>query len=72
MSERTIGDHFRAGGYATAYVGKWHSGLYLDDYLPDRRGFDRFVSFANGAQDQTKRAVSENANTLCFNTAEWE
>ena len=26
----------------------------------------------NGAQDQTKRAVSENAKTLGFNNAEWE
>ena len=51
LSERTIGDHFRAAGYATAYVGKWHSGLYCDDYLPHRRGFDRFVGFANGAHD---------------------
>jgi len=30
------------------------------------------AAFANGAQDQTKRAVSENAKTLGFNTAEWE
>ncbi len=51
LSERTIGDHFRAAGYATAYIGKWHNGLYLDDYLPHRRGFDRFVGFANGAHD---------------------
>jgi hypothetical protein len=30
------------------------------------------ASFANGAADQTKRAVSENAKTLNFGTAEWE
>ena len=30
------------------------------------------ATFPNGAQDQTKRAVSENANTLGFSTAEWE
>lgn len=30
------------------------------------------ASFANGAADQIKRAVSENAKTLGFNTAEWE
>lgn len=30
------------------------------------------ATFANGAQDQTKRAVSENAKTLGFGTAEWE
>ena len=30
------------------------------------------ASFPNGAQDQTKRAVSENAKTLGFKNAEWE
>ena len=30
------------------------------------------ANFSNGAADQTKRAVSENAKTLNFNTAEWE
>lgn len=30
------------------------------------------ANFANGAQDQTKRAISENAKTLGFNIAEWE
>lgn len=29
-------------------------------------------SFASGVPDQTKRAVSENAKTLGFSTAEWE
>jgi predicted AAA+ superfamily ATPase len=30
------------------------------------------ATFPNGAQDQTKRAVSENAKTLGFSNAEWE
>ena len=30
------------------------------------------ANFPNGAQDQTKRAVSENAKTLGYNNAEWE
>jgi len=30
------------------------------------------ADFPDGAKDQTKRAVSENANTLGFNHAEWE
>ena len=30
------------------------------------------ANFPKGAQDQTKRAVAENAKTLGFNTAEWE
>jgi arylsulfatase A len=49
--EHTIGDHFRAAGYATAYVGKWHSGAYCDDHLPHRRGFGEFIGFANGGID---------------------
>ena len=30
------------------------------------------ANFPNGAQDQTKRAVSENAKTLGFKNADWE
>ena len=30
------------------------------------------ANFPNGTQEQTKRAVSENAKTLGFNNAEWE
>lgn len=30
------------------------------------------ANFPNGAQDQTKRAVSENAKALCFRNADWE
>ena len=30
------------------------------------------ATFPNGAQDHTKRAVSENAKTLGFGTSEWE
>lgn len=30
------------------------------------------ANFPEGAQDHTKRAVSENATNLGFNSAEWE
>ena len=30
------------------------------------------ATFPNGVQDQTKRAVSENARTLGFNHPEWD
>jgi hypothetical protein len=30
------------------------------------------ANFPNGAKDQTKRAVSENARTLGFKNADWE
>ncbi|PAW76857.1 MAG: hypothetical protein B9S27_08515 [Opitutia bacterium Tous-C8FEB] len=51
LAERTFGDHFRRVGHATALIGKWHNGAYCRDHLPHRRGFDRFVGYANGGQD---------------------
>jgi len=63
LSEKTFGDHFRHAGYATALIGKWHSGLYCDDYLPHRRGFDLFYGFANGGQDYWKWNLMRNGQT---------
>lgn len=37
--ERTIADHLRAHGYATACFGKWHLGHHPET-LPTRNGFD--------------------------------
>ncbi|MEI8206455.1 MAG: sulfatase-like hydrolase/transferase [Kiritimatiellales bacterium] len=51
LSEKTFGDYFKSAGYATALIGKWHNGLYCNDYLPHKRGFDLFYGFANGEQD---------------------
>ncbi|MFA5629745.1 MAG: sulfatase-like hydrolase/transferase [Dehalococcoidales bacterium] len=51
LSEKTFGDYFRHAGYVTALIGKWHNGLYCNDYLPLNRGFDFFFGFANGEQD---------------------
>ncbi len=44
LSERTIADDLKAGGYATALVGKWHLGG-LPQFHPQRRGFDEFFGF---------------------------
>jgi len=54
LSEKTFGDHLRKAGYATALIGKWHNGLYCQNYLPHRRGFDLFFGFPNGGQDYWK------------------
>ncbi len=51
LSERTFGDCFQHAGYATALIGKWHNGLYCNDYLPHHRGFALFFGFANGGHD---------------------
>jgi len=51
LRERTIADVFRAAGYATGMVGKWHNGLFDRRYHPNQRGFSEFVGFLNGGMD---------------------
>jgi len=45
--EKTIADHFKAAGYATAAFGKWHNGTQWP-YHPNARGFDEFYGFCSG------------------------
>ncbi|MEW6161582.1 MAG: sulfatase-like hydrolase/transferase [Verrucomicrobiota bacterium] len=41
LTEKTMADHFKALGYSTAAIGKWHLGG-PPDFLPMKRGFDEF------------------------------
>ena len=45
--ETTIGDTFKAAGYATGCFGKWHSGMQWP-YHPNARGFDEYYGFCSG------------------------
>lgn len=47
LDERTLGDTFRAAGYATAAYGKWHNGMQWP-YHPNARGFDDYYGFCSG------------------------
>ena len=47
LDERTIGDTFKAAGYATAAFGKWHNGMQYP-YHPNGRGFDEYYGFCSG------------------------
>jgi len=47
LDEVTIGDVFKAGGYATGAFGKWHNGMQFP-YHPNARGFDEFYGFCSG------------------------
>jgi arylsulfatase A len=49
-SERTIADMFRAGGYATAHLGKWHLGSGAG-HKPLDHGFDYSFGFMGGCID---------------------
>jgi arylsulfatase A-like enzyme len=47
LDEKTIGDTFKAAGYATGAFGKWHNGSQYP-YYPTARGFDEFYGFTSG------------------------
>jgi len=47
IDERTIGDTFKAAGYATGAFGKWHNGTQYP-YHPNARGFDEYYGFCSG------------------------
>ncbi len=47
LDVKTIGDHFKAAGYATGAFGKWHNGMQYP-YHPNGRGFDEYYGFCSG------------------------
>ncbi|GAA4395287.1 sulfatase [Nibrella viscosa] len=47
LDETTLAELFRANGYATAIVGKWHLGESKDRY-PDKQGFTQTIGVAPG------------------------
>jgi arylsulfatase A len=51
LSEVTIADCFRAAGYRTGLVGKWHNGALDSRFHPNARGFDEFAGFSGGLSD---------------------
>lgn len=65
VSERSLAEALKSQGYATALVGKWHSG-YSPEHLPNSRGFDEFYGFlSNGhVQIQAEYAEEGDAATL--------
>jgi arylsulfatase A-like enzyme len=48
LSETTIADRFKAAGYATGLVGKWHLGS-APQFQPPQRGFQDFFGFLAGS-----------------------
>lgn len=52
--EQLMPQSFRAAGYQTAIVGKWHLGHARKWMLPNARGFDHSYGHLNGALDYNK------------------
>jgi arylsulfatase A-like enzyme len=46
----TLAEMFKAGGYATAHIGKWHLG-FSEDTMPNAQGFDYSFGHMGGCID---------------------
>jgi len=43
-----LSEEFKANGYSTHMIGKWHLGFPSQEYTPTYRGFDTFTGFLSG------------------------
>ena len=48
LNETFLSQNLKEAGYKTALFGKWHLGMYADEYTPLYRGFDEHVGFLTG------------------------
>ena len=62
LREVTHGDIFKANGYATGLIGKWHNGALDSRYHPNARGFDEFVGFRGGWADYWQYHMDRNGS----------
>jgi len=62
LQEVTVADCFRAAGYATGLIGKWHNGTFDPRFEPNARGFDEFIGFCGGWSDYYRWHLRENAS----------
>ncbi len=63
LDEKTLGDTFRAAGYATGAFGKWHNGSQYP-YHPNGRGFQEYYGFTSGHWGQYFDPLLEHNGTL--------
>lgn len=64
LDEATVADLFRAAGYRTGLVGKWHNGALDPRYHPNARGFEEFAGFSGGASDYYEYALDLNGTEV--------
>ncbi len=60
LREVTVADAFRAAGYATSLVGKWHNGTFDARFEPNARGFEEFTGFCGGWSDYYRYYLRRN------------
>lgn len=53
----TMAEIFRAGGYSTHAIGKWHLGYSKETQHPLKRGFDSYTGYLQGQCDYYNRTI---------------
>ena len=64
LSEVTIADCFRAAGYRTGLIGKWHNGALDSRFHPNARGFQEFAGFIGGLSDYWDWTLDMNGSDI--------
>ncbi len=65
LKEHLMPQTFKAAGYQTWALGKWHLGGGLcDSYLPFNRGFDHFYGFLGGGIDAYSHTVNQRSDDV--------
>ncbi len=59
LDEHFMPQSFKAAGYDTAMVGKWHLGHTIEQHLPNARGFDHFYGHVNTQVDYFKHEFAK-------------
>ncbi|MGC4013382.1 MAG: sulfatase-like hydrolase/transferase [Luteolibacter sp.] len=67
VGEKTMGDCFKAANYTTGWFGKSHLGM-LPEFHPQKRGFDEFYGFLDGAHNYLKVADKDGVNAVMRGT----
>lgn len=62
LREATIADSFKAAGYSTGLVGKWHNGSLDPRFEPNARGFEEFAGFCGGWSDYYSWTLQTNSS----------
>lgn len=58
LGEHLMPQSFKAAGYQTFCLGKWHLGGFVDAaYLPHKRGFDHFYGHLHGSTDPYRHTM---------------
>jgi arylsulfatase B len=73
LNETFLPENLKDAGFITAMFGKWHLGMYKQEYTPARRGFDEHMGYYQGCESRythvaaccTEGSPSSDQNLTC-------